>query len=128
MSSFGSCSGAVVVAGSVKKHVLLCNLLRDSRLDVAMRQLFYSNKVYSEAYLKLMASLHASMVGCDASKCKVGEIFVTKAPVIKRGRARSRGRYSRILKRRSRLFVRLESLSSVTAGGDLEVSEKLGGV
>ena len=43
--------------------------------------------------------------GADIDELKVSRIYVDEGPTLKRGRARAKGRYTRILKRTSHITV-----------------------
>ena len=45
------------------------------------------------------------LIGMDGANLVVSEVFATPGPILKRGRATARGRYSRILKRTSHIVV-----------------------
>ena len=109
----GNCmyKGSVVLKSSVQKASLICDLIRRRNVKDAASQLFYSKKDRARDILKLLYSVSstAKNKGADLSNLFINEIYVGKKRVLKRGRARARGRYSRIFKPYSTVFLSLSN-------------------
>ena len=98
------------VRGSTLKIRLLADLIRGKSCDDAVNILKFSNKKISIALKKLLLSAIANAqnnYNLDIDSLCVGEIIVSKGMVMKRFRARAKGRGSRILKPFSHVVLSL---------------------
>ena len=96
---------------SPTKLSLLVNTIVDLRVSVAINQLKFSSKRVSKTILKVLNSAIANAennYALDIDRLIVDEAFVGKAMVMKRLRARARGRAARILKPFSKLTITLK--------------------
>lgn len=86
---------------SPQKLNLVAALIRGKPVNQAMAELTFSKKRISQDVLKTLKSAIANAEnnhGLDVDRLIVSEAWVGKNLVMKRGAARGRGRYSRILK------------------------------
>ena len=92
---------------SPRKVSIVMDLIRGKNTDVAMGILKNTRKAACEPLIKQLASAKANVlnkadvagIAVDESKLYVAEVFVCPGPTIKRGQARARGGFDRILKR-----------------------------
>ena len=92
---------------SPRKVTIVMDLIRGKDYDMAMGILKNTHKSASEYMIKLLASAKANVINkaevegiaVDESKLYVAEVFVCPGPTMKRGQARARGGFDRILKR-----------------------------
>ena len=86
---------------SPRKVSILCDIIRGKDAKTACVYLMQTPKAASEPMLKLLKSAIANAEnnnGMDVDKLVPG-------PILKRGRATARGRYSRILKRTTHITI-----------------------
>ena len=99
------------VAQSPLKLRLVADLIRGKDVNEALDILQFTNKKGSIFLKKALLSGVAAAnekYGADKDGLKISHISVDGAPIYKRGRYASRGRSSRILKRRSHINLDLE--------------------
>jgi large subunit ribosomal protein L22 len=80
---------------SAQKARLLADQVRGLSVERADELLNFSTK----------KGAHIVHKGADIDELKVSSIMVDEGPTLKRGRARAKGRYTRILKRTSHITV-----------------------
>ena len=100
---------AFVAAG--QKLNLVAKSIRGCNIKVAIDQLTFSKKRVSREVLKVLNSAIANAennFGLDIDKLVVSEAYVGKSIVMKRMRARARGRAAKILKPFSQLTIILK--------------------
>ena len=93
---------------SPRKVVILCDLIRGKDVKTATAYLMQTPKAASEPMLKLLKSACANAENnfeMDPDNLYVAEAYATAGPILKRGRATARGRYSRILKRTTHITI-----------------------
>ena len=93
---------------SPRKVSPVLDLIRGKDVDVAKGILQNKHKAASEYLVKLLNSAVANAetnFHMDKSKLYVSECFVCPGPTLKRGMARARGGYDRILKRSSHMTI-----------------------
>ena len=98
---------------SGQKLNLVAKSIRGQSIKVAIDQLVFSKKRISKEVLKVLNSAIANAennFGLDIDKLIVDEAYVGKSIVMKRMRARARGRAARILKPFSKLTIVLKEL------------------
>ena len=96
---------------SPQKLNLVAKSIRGLDIKVAIDQLTFSRKRIAKDVLKVLNSAIANAennFGLDIDRLKVDEAFVGKSLVMKRMRARARGRAARILKPFSKLTIILK--------------------
>ena len=96
---------------SPQKLNLVAKSIRGLNIKGAIDQLTFSRKRISKDVLKVLNSAIANAennFGLDIDRLKVDEAFVGKSLVMKRMRARARGRAARILKPFSKLTIILK--------------------
>ena len=96
---------------SGQKLNLVAKSIRGCNIKVAIDQLTFSKKRVAKEVLKVLNSAIANAennFGLDIDKLVVKEAFVGKSIVMKRMRARARGRAARILKPFSKLTILLK--------------------
>lgn len=94
------------ISQSPQKMRLVIDVIRGMDVPKAIATLKYLNKRGSLVVSKAVESAAASALerfNLEPGSLKVNEAFVNEAPTRKTGRFASRGRFSRILKRRSHL-------------------------
>ncbi len=99
------------IAQSPQKLRLVADLIRGKKVLEALDILQFTNKKGTIFLKKAVNSGIASAnekFGADKESLVVSHISVDAAPTFKRGRFASRGRSSRILKRRSHINLELE--------------------
>ena len=98
---------------SGQKLNLVAKSIRGCNIKVAIDQLTFSKKRVSREVLKVLNSAIANAennFGLDIDKLVVQEAYVGKSIVMKRMRARARGRAARILKPFSKLTILLREI------------------
>ena len=98
---------------SPRKVTIVMDLIRGKDYDMAMGILKNTHKSASEYMIKLLASAKANVISkaeahdqvVDEAKLYVSECFVTPGPTLKRGQARGRGGFDRLLKRTSHMTI-----------------------
>lgn len=93
---------------SARKTRLLADLIRGKDIETAINLLKFSNKGVATEVLKTLNSAIANAVfnnDMDKKNLEVIEVFVDEAPTFKRGKAVSRGRYHKILKRNCHINI-----------------------
>ncbi len=93
---------------SAQKARLVADQVRGLSVDKAEELLNFSTRKGARIVRKVLMSAVANAennVGADIDELKVSQIFVDEGPTLKRGRARAKGRYTRILKRTSHITV-----------------------
>jgi large subunit ribosomal protein L22 len=98
---------------SGQKLNLVAKSIRGCNIKVAIDQLTFSKKRISKEVLKVLNSAIANAennFGLDIDKLVVAEAYVGKSIVMKRMRARARGRAARILKPFSKLTILLKEI------------------
>jgi large subunit ribosomal protein L22 len=93
---------------SAQKARLLANQIRGLPVERADELLNFSTKKAAHIVRKVLLSAVANAEhnnGADIDELKVARIMVDEGPTFKRGRARAKGRYTRILKRTSHITI-----------------------
>ncbi|MEX0914880.1 MAG: 50S ribosomal protein L22 [Wenzhouxiangellaceae bacterium] len=93
---------------SAQKARLLADQVRGLPVERADELLNFSTKKGAHIVRKVLLSAVANAEhnkGADIDELKVSVIMVDEGPTFKRGRARAKGRYTRILKRTSHISV-----------------------
>lgn len=93
---------------SPQKCRLVADQVRGLPVDKALTLLTFSNKKAAVLLRKVLESAIANAEhndGADIDELKVSSIFVNQGPVLKRMRARAKGRGNRIIKRTSHITV-----------------------
>ena len=93
---------------SAQKARLVADQIRGLPVERAEEILTFSNKKAAHIVRKVMMSAVANAEhngGADIDELKVSRVFVDEGPTLKRGQARAKGRYTRILKRTSHITV-----------------------
>ncbi len=93
---------------SAQKVRLIADQIRGVRVDQAEEMLGFGTKKAAHIVRKVLMSAVANAennLGADIDELKVSRIFVDEGPTMKRGQARAKGRYTRILKRTSHITV-----------------------
>jgi len=93
---------------SPRKVKIVCDLIRDKDTELAKGILQHTPKHGAELLYKVLCSACANAENnceMDPAKLYVSKVMVTPGPIIKRGRATARGRYSPIKKRTSHITV-----------------------
>ena len=93
---------------SPQKCRLVADQVRGMPVDQALSLLTFSNKKAAIMVRKVLESAIANAEhndGADIDELKVSSIYVDQGPVMKRMRARAKGRGNRILKRTSHITV-----------------------
>ena len=101
---------------SPQKCRLVADQVRGLPVEKALTLLTFSNKKAAVMVRKVLESAIANAEhndGADIDELKVASIYVDQGPVMKRMRARAKGRGNRILKRTSHITVILEEESAV---------------
>ena len=98
---------------SAQKVNLVAKSIRGCNIKVAIDQLTFSKKRVSREVLKVLNSAIANAennFGLDIDKLVFSEAYVGKSIVMKRMRARARGRAARILNPFSKLTILLKEI------------------
>ena len=92
---------------SSQKVAPALDLIRGKNVDVAMGILRNSRRRANEYLVKLLASAiaNAEVKEMNVDNLYVAECFVCQGPTLKRGQARGRGGYDRLLKRTCHIRV-----------------------
>ena len=93
---------------SPRKVTIVLDLIRGKDANEAMGILKNTRKAASEYLIKLLNSAIANAennFGMDKSRLYVSECFVCPGPTLKRGQARARGGFDRLLKRTSHMTI-----------------------
>ena len=93
---------------SPQKARLVADQIRNKPVDKALELLEYSSKKAATSIRKALESAIANAEhneGADIDELIVSRIFVDEGPVLKRFRARAKGRAGKILKRTSHITV-----------------------
>lgn len=93
---------------SAQKARLVADQVRGMPVERAEELLTYSTKKAAQVVRKVLMSAVANAEhneGADIDELKVSRITVDEGPTLKRGRARAKGRYTRIMKRTSHITV-----------------------
>ena len=93
---------------SAQKARLVADQVRGLPVERALNMLAFSNKKAAHIVKKVLLSAVANAEhneGADIDELKVATIMVDEGPTMKRGRARAKGRGTRILKRNSHITV-----------------------
>ena len=93
---------------SPRKVKIVCDLIRDKDAELAKGILRNTPKHGADLLYKVLCSACANAENnqeMDPAKLYVSKVMVTPGPIIKRGRATARGRYSPIKKRTSHITV-----------------------
>ena len=105
-----------MVKGSVQKVNLVVSSIRGLKVDKAMEQLAFSKKRVAIDVKKLLLSAISNAennYGLNVDKLYVKEAYTGKALVLKRFRARARGRGAGILKPFSNITIIVEERQEV---------------
>ncbi|NDY96422.1 50S ribosomal protein L22 [Wenzhouxiangella limi] len=105
MEAIAKLKGARISAQKVR---LVADQIRGLPVERADELLMFSDKKAAQIVRKVLLSAVANAehnVGADIDELKVDRIWVDEGPTMKRGRARAKGRYTRILKRSSHITV-----------------------
>ena len=93
---------------SPQKCRLVADQVRGLPVERALEVLTFSPKKAAQIVKKVVESAIANAEhneGADIDELKVSQIFIDQGPVLKRLRARAKGRANRILKRTSHITV-----------------------
>lgn len=93
---------------SAQKARLVADMVRGMPVGTASAVLEHTNKKAAHLVRKVLLSAIANAennVGADVDELKVSRIYVDEGAVMKRMRARAKGRGARILKRTSHITV-----------------------
>ena len=93
---------------SPQKCRLVADQVRGMPVEQALTLLTFSNKKAAVMLRKVLESAIANAEhndGADIDELKVSSVYVDQGPVMKRMRARAKGRGNRILKRTSHITV-----------------------
>lgn len=93
---------------SPQKARLVADQVRGLPVDKALAVLTFSTKKAAKIIKKVLESAIANAEnnnGADVDELKVSKIFVNEGPVMKRWRARARGRANQIVKRTSHVTI-----------------------
>ena len=93
---------------SPQKCRLMADAIRGKNVDDALKTLSFTPKKSARIVKKVLESAIANAEhnhGADIDELKVATIMVDEGPTFKRGRARAKGRGTRILKRNSHITV-----------------------
>ena len=93
---------------SAQKVRLVADQIRGMEVEKAEQLLSFSTKKAAHLMKKVLLSAVSNAEhneGADIDELKVSAVFVDEGPTLKRGRARAKGRGTRILKRTSHITV-----------------------
>lgn len=93
---------------SPQKARLLADLVRGQGVAQAIETLTFSDKKGADLIKKVLESAIANAEnneGADVDRLRIATIMVDEGPVLKRFRARAKGRGARILKKTSHILV-----------------------
>ena len=100
---------------SAQKARLVVDQIRGLPVERAVEILKFSNKKAAELVRKVLESAIANAEnneGADIDELYVAKVFVDQGPMMKRMRARAKGRGNRIIKRTSHITVAVSTNSS----------------
>lgn len=95
---------------SAQKARLIADQVRGMQVEQAEQLLTFNTKKAARLVKKVLLSAVANAEhneGADIDELKISAIYVDEGPTMKRGRARAKGRGTRILKRTSHITVML---------------------
>jgi len=95
---------------SAQKVRLVADQIRGMQVEKAEQLLTFSNKKAAHIVKKVLLSAVSNAEhndGADIDELKVSTIYIDEGPTMKRGRARAKGRGTRILKRTSHITVKV---------------------
>ncbi len=95
---------------SAQKVRLVADQVRGMQVEKAEQLLTFSNKKAAHLVRKVLLSAISNAEhneGADIDELKVSTIMIDEGPTMKRGRARAKGRGTKILKRTSHITVRV---------------------
>ncbi len=98
---------------AAQKVRLVADQIRGVRVEKAINILTFSNKKAAAIVKKVLESAIANAEhndGADVDELKVNTIMVDEGPVMKRWRARARGRAAKIIKRTCHVTVSVEQV------------------
>ena len=110
---------------SPQKLNLVAQLIRGKRVETALAALEFSHKRISGEVKKVLQSAIANAEnnhGLDIDSLVVSEAYVGKNLVMKRFRARARGRGARILKPFSELTIVVREVEEISAENNSEAA------
>ena len=93
---------------SPQKARLVADMIRGKDVEAAVNMLAFSDKKAADLIGKVLNSAIANAEnneGADIDELKVTQAYVNEGPIMKRMRARAKGRGNRILKRISHITV-----------------------
>jgi len=93
---------------SPQKARLVADLIRGKNVETAVNILAFSDKKAADLLKKVLDSAIANAEnneGADVDELKVTSVYVDEGPLMKRMRARAKGRGNRIVKRMSHITV-----------------------
>lgn len=93
---------------SPRKVQIVCDLIRGRDTKTAEAILASTPKAASELMIKLLKSACANAennMEMDPDNLYVSKIYATAGPILKRGKARSKGRMTRVNKRSSHIIL-----------------------
>ena len=93
---------------SPQKARLVADQIRGQSVERALQELSFSSKKAASMMRKVLESAIANAEhneGADVDELRVSAVYVNEGPVMKRLRARAKGRANRILKRTSHITV-----------------------
>lgn len=93
---------------SPQKARLVADMIRGKDVESAVNILTFTNKKAADLIKKVLNSAIANAEnneGADIDELKVTSVFVDEGPLMKRMRARAKGRGNRIVKRMSHITV-----------------------
>ena len=108
------------VRTSPRKLALVCNFIKGKKADIALRDLTFSDKRISKDIKKTISSAVANAENnfqYDIDRLIVKEAFCGKQIVMKRFRARAKGRAAPILKPYSNVTIILSESKKMEAHG-----------
>ena len=95
---------------SAQKVRLVADQVRGMQVEKAEQLLTFSSKKAAHLVRKVLLSAVSNAEhneGADIDELKVSTIMIDEGPTMKRGRARAKGRGTKILKRTSHITVRV---------------------
>ena len=95
---------------SAQKVRLVADQVRGMRVEKAEQLLTFSSKKAAHLVRKVLLSAVSNAEhneGGDIDELKVSTIMIDEGPTMKRGRARAKGRGTKILKRTSHITIRV---------------------
>lgn len=98
---------------AAQKVRLVADQIRGERVEKAINILTFSNKKAAALVKKVLESAIANAEhndGADVDELRVNTIMVDEGPVMKRWRARARGRAAKIMKRTCHVTVSVEQV------------------